>query len=87
MEKGGKKTITPPWRTCYEKSNAKLCLYTAKNDQVVAILMKTGLNNVVRPTLFTVVNNIVTPDSGSSILFNVVDKCEQRGPHNIVQSC
>jgi hypothetical protein len=31
--------------------------YTAKNDQVVAILMKTGLNNVVRPTLFTVVNN------------------------------
>ena len=33
-------------------------LYTAKNDQVVAILMKTGFNNVVRPTLFTVVNNI-----------------------------
>ena len=61
-------------------------VYTAKNDQVVAILMKTGLNNVVRPTLFTVVNNIVTPDSGSRILFNVVDKCEQRGPHNIVQS-
>jgi hypothetical protein len=38
---------------------------------VVAILMKTGLNNVVRPTLFTVVktilDNIVTPDSGSTI--------------------
>jgi hypothetical protein len=32
--------------------------YTAKNDQVVAILMKTGLNNVSLPTLFTVVNNI-----------------------------
>jgi hypothetical protein len=33
-------------------------LYTAKNEQVVAILMKTGLNNVLLPTLFTVVNNI-----------------------------
>ena len=33
-------------------------VYSAKNDQVVAMLMKTGLNNVVRPTLFTVVNNI-----------------------------
>jgi hypothetical protein len=33
--------------------------------------MKTGLNNVLLPTLFTVVtilNNIVTPDSGSTIL-------------------
>jgi hypothetical protein len=37
---------------------ASILLYTAKNDQVVAILVKTGLNNVVRPTLFTVVNNI-----------------------------
>jgi hypothetical protein len=35
--------------------------------------MKTGLNNVLLPTLFTVVNNIVTPDSGSTILFNIVD--------------
>jgi ABC-type thiamine transport system ATPase subunit len=42
-----------------------------KNDQVVAILMKTGLNNIVRPTLFTVVNNIVTPDSGSILLTSV----------------
>jgi hypothetical protein len=32
----------------------------------------------------TMLNNIVTPDSGSTILFNIVDKCEQRGPHNIV---
>jgi hypothetical protein len=31
---------------------------TCKNAQVVAILMKTGLNNVLLPTLFTVVNNI-----------------------------
>jgi hypothetical protein len=29
----------------------------------------------------------VTPDSDSTILFNIVDKCEQRGQQNIVQSC
>ena len=37
--------------------------------------------------LSTILNNIVTPDSGSTILFNIVDKCEQRGQQNIVQSC
>jgi hypothetical protein len=43
-----------------------------------------GLNNVVRPTLFTLVNNIVEPESGVTILFNIVDNCEQCRPHNIV---
>ena len=66
-------------------------VYTRKNAQVDAILMKTGLNNVLLPTLFIAINNIenniVTPDSGSTILFNIVDKCEQRGQQNIVQSC
>jgi hypothetical protein len=37
--------------------------------------------------LSTILNNIVTPDSGSTVLFNIVDKCEQRGQQNIVQSC
>jgi hypothetical protein len=37
--------------------------------------------------LSTILNNIVTPDSGSTTLFNIVDKCEQRGQQNIVQSC
>jgi hypothetical protein len=32
--------------------------YTRKNAQVDAILMKTGLNNVLLPTLFIAVNNI-----------------------------
>ena len=64
----------------------------AKNDQVVVILMKTGLNNVLLPTLFTVVNNIeqmniVTPNSillttvnnvGSKTLFNLVKQRAQR---------
>jgi hypothetical protein len=64
-----------------------MLIYTRKIAQVVAILMKTGLNNVLLPTLFTVVNNIVTPDSCSTILLNIVHKCEQRGQQNIVQSC
>jgi hypothetical protein len=57
--------------------------YTRKNAQFDAILMKTGLNNVLLPTLFIA----VTPDSGSTTLFNIVDKCEQRGQQNIVQYC
>ena len=34
-------------------------LYTRKNAQVDAILMKTGLNNVLLPTLFTVIIIII----------------------------
>jgi hypothetical protein len=36
--------------------------------------------------LSTILNNIITPDSGSTILFHIVDKCEQRRQQNIVQS-
>ena len=35
------------------------------------------------PQLSTMLNNIVTPDSGSTILFNIVDKCEQCGQQNM----
>jgi hypothetical protein len=52
-------------------------IYTRKNAQVVAILTKTALNNVLPPTLFTVVNNSEQ---------YIVDKCEQRGQQNIVQT-
>ena len=38
-------------------------------------LMKTGLNNVLQPTLFKVVNNIVTPD------------CRVIQAHQLVQYC
>jgi hypothetical protein len=34
------------------------CTTRQKNAQVDAILMKTGLNNVLPPTLFIAVNNI-----------------------------
>jgi hypothetical protein len=39
------------------KQTEAFMLYTRKNAQVDAILMKTGLNNVLLPTLFIVVNN------------------------------
>ena len=49
------------------------CSVRLETIRLLQWLMKTGLNNVLLPTLFTVVNNIVTPDSGSTILFNIVD--------------
>ena len=74
-----------PWTGC-----ALLRVYTAKNQK----LLKTGCNNVVGATLFNVVNNIVRhcytwlrANSGSTILFNIVDNQEQCCPNNIVASC
>ena len=41
------------------KSIDLICITVhGKNDQLVVILMKTGLNNILQPTFFTVVNNI-----------------------------
>ena len=37
--------------------------------------------------LSTILNNIVEPESGVTILFNIVDNYEQCGQQNIVQSC
>jgi hypothetical protein len=37
--------------------------------------------------LSTILNIIVEPESGVTILFNVVDNCEQCGQQSIVQSC
>ena len=61
--------------------------YTRKDAQVDAILIKTGLNNVLLPTLFIAVNNIEQYCYTRFRLNNIVDKCEQRGQQNIVQSC
>ena len=56
--------------------------------------MKTALNNVLLPTLFNVVNNIVQhfytqlqANSGSTMLNNIVDNIEQCWQQNIVQAC
>ena len=64
--------------------------YTRKNYE----LLKTGLNNVVLPILLIVVNNIEqvvepesSPQSGVTMLNNIVDIIEQCGQHNIVQYC
>ena len=57
-------------------------LYTAKNEQLVAILLRTGLNNVLLPALSllsTIMFSIVTPESGSTALFHIVDNCEKCG--------
>jgi hypothetical protein len=45
--------------------------YTRKNAQVDAILMKTGLNNVLLPTLFIAVNNIQAQQYCSILLTSV----------------
>ena len=37
--------------------------------------------------LSTIMFSIVTPDLGSTVLFHIVDNCEQSGQQNIVQSC
>ena len=37
--------------------------------------------------LLTILNNVVEPESGVTILKNIVDNCEQCGQQNIVQSC
>jgi hypothetical protein len=49
--------------------------------------MKTTLSNVLLPTLFTVVNNIEQYRYTRFTLNNIVDKREQHGQQNIVQSC
>ena len=58
------------------------------------MLLKTGLNNVVQPTSFNLVNNTEqvvepesSPQSGVTMLNNIVDNIEQYGQHNTVQSC
>jgi hypothetical protein len=82
------------WEQTCSKSAAGLSqiVRLTKNEQLVAMLMKTGLNNVLLPTLFVVVNNIanriVTPDlySDSKILCNIVDNYKQCEQQNIVAS-
>ena len=37
--------------------------------------------------LSTILNNVVEPESGVTILFNIVDSYEQCGQKNIVQTC
>jgi hypothetical protein len=68
----------------------RLCLCsTAKNNQCWCNADENRIEQCFAAhscsQLSTIFNNIVTPDSCSTILFNIVDMCEQRGQQNIVQ--
>ena len=71
-------SVTP----LYLSTDCDIPCYTAKNEQLVAILLRIGLNNILLHTLLNTVNNNVQhcyTDSAST--------CEQCGQQNIVQSC
>ena len=69
-------------------------LLHSKKRRTCSGLLKTVLFNVVLPMLFVVVSNIVQHcytllrvNSGSTILFNIVDNYEQCGQQNVEQCC
>ena len=61
--------------------------YTAKNAEPAAQQDWTMLCCPRCSHLSTILNNVVEPESGVTILFNIVDNYEQCGQQNIVQSC
>ena len=65
-------------RDCGEVRNHTRRCYTPKNDQVDAILIWTGLNNVVLPTLFRVVANI-KQYCYTWFIFNIIDQFNSVG--------
>ena len=69
------------------------CIHS-QNRRTCSGLLKAGLNNVLLPKLFNVVNNIVqhcwawiSLRSGVIMLNNIVNNIEQCGQQNIVQCC
>mgnify|MGYP002803423091 CR=1 FL=1 len=61
--------------------------YTANNHPPVAMLLRTGLNNVVLLTLFRVVNNIVNPIQPQQYCFMLSTAIKKSGRQNIFQFC
>jgi transcription elongation factor Elf1 len=61
--------------------------YTAKNAEPVAQQYWTMFCCPRCSHLSTILNNTVEPESGVTILFNIVDSYEQCWQQNIVQSC
>ena len=71
-----------------------LFLFTRVKTHNLFRAVKAALFNVLLPTLSIVVNNIeqycwawINPQSGVTMLNNIVDNYEQRGQHNIEQCC
>jgi hypothetical protein len=58
--------------------------YTAKNAEPAA---QQDWTMFYCPRCSHLLNNIVEPESGVTILLNIVDSYEQCGQQNIVQSC
>ena len=72
--------------TLFAIRTKKTCSHAKKSSTCCNIVE----NRIEQCCAVTVVSSIVqhfTPDLGSTILFNVVDNCEQCGLHNFVQSC
>jgi hypothetical protein len=65
--------------------NILINLYTAKNAEPVAQQDWTMFCCPRCSHLSTILNNVVEPESGVTILFNIVDSYEQCGQQNIVQ--
>jgi transcription elongation factor Elf1 len=61
--------------------------YTAKNAEPAAQHDWTMFCCPRCSHLSTILNNIVEPKSGVTILFNIVDNCKQCGQQSIFQSC
>jgi hypothetical protein len=61
--------------------------YTAKNAEPAVQQDWTMFCCPYCSHLSTILNNIVEPESGVTILFNIVDNYEQCGQQSIVQSC
>ena len=85
--------ITPCAHKSAETMKKKCLNYTAKNHEFLKVV-ENRIEQCLLPTFFNVVNNIdqvvepeSNPQSGVTMLNNIVDNIEQCGQHNIAQSC
>ena len=75
-------------------SRVSFFCYTPKNYHLFTTLLRPVFNNLAAHIVYIVVNNIVqhcwawiSPQSGVTMLNNIVNNYEQYGQHNIVASC
>ena len=79
-------------RTLHDRLNKRIIFshvveYSSKSYIRFSSLLKTGCNNVMAAILFMVVNNIIVePESGVTMLNNIVDNFEQCCPTTVFNS-